>query len=209
MATDNLELSDNYSESEMSEISEGVTIISSCMASKKSKKKNVQVSHKKPANTCVSDSRSGDSETEKAEARKTGRKTKNKPKRGYKCPNTRAVKEEFLGILEVEHPSSLGQKTLILNYLKKLGIPLNWMIGIGFDNASIKTGVRAGLGALLTTSSSGGGGDDALPELFVLWFTSHFLALVVSHASKRLPEGLEPILRDLINYVANSPKRIV
>ncbi|XP_065582940.1 uncharacterized protein LOC136042021 [Artemia franciscana] len=127
----------------------------------------------------------------------------------YKHPNTQAVKEEFLGILEVEDSSSLGQKTLIVNYLKKLCIPLNRMISIGFDNASVNTGVQAGLGALLIAGSTGGMVDDALPELFVLGCTSHSLALVASHASKRLPEGLEPMLRDLMNYVANSPKRIV
>jgi len=33
----------------------------------------------------------------------------------YKHPNTQAVKEEFLGILEAEDSSSLGQKTLIVN----------------------------------------------------------------------------------------------
>ena len=50
--------------------------------------------------------------------------------------------------------------------------------------------------------------DDTLPELLVLGCTSHSLALVASHASKRLPEGFEPMLRNLINYFANSPKRI-
>ncbi|KAK2721420.1 hypothetical protein QYM36_003641 [Artemia franciscana] len=106
----------------------------------------------------------------------------------YKHPDTQAVKEEFLGILEVH----IGQKTLIIIYLKKLGLPLNRMIDIGFDKAS-----------------SGGMVDDTLPELFVLGCTSHSLALVASHASKQLPEGFEPMLRNLINYFANSPKRIV
>ncbi|KAK2723451.1 hypothetical protein QYM36_001950, partial [Artemia franciscana] len=339
MASDNLELSDNYSESEMSEISEGVGIISEDV-------------RKEPANTCVSDSGSSNSETETAQARKIGRKTKKKPKRGFvkaweddkqlshfltRAPNNKdqpwckfchrilkgskrntlrhtksksyidrckeagaaatsrvmmyirqkdidvtnaeirlsagfasedipfieantlipvlkacapdsavlesvqmkqtkitgivknvlapyeqsrlsrdlsksfysLVSKEFLGILEVEDSSSLGQRTLIVNYLKNLGIPLNRMIGIGFDNASVNTGVRAGLGALLIGGSTGGMVNDALPELFVLGWTRHSLALVASHASKRLPEGLEPMLRDLINYVANSPKRIV
>ncbi|KAK2721587.1 hypothetical protein QYM36_003770 [Artemia franciscana] len=103
----------------------------------------------------------------------------------YKHPYTQTVKEESLGILEVEDASSLGQKTLNMNYLKKLGIPLNQMIGIGFDNAFVNMGARTGLGALLTAG------------------------IFASHASKQLPEGLEPMLRDFINYVANSPERIV
>ena len=65
----------------------------------------------------------------------------------YKHPDTQAVKEEFLGILEVH----IGQKTLIIIYLKKLGLPLNRMIYIGFDKASVNTGARPGLGTLLTT----------------------------------------------------------
>ncbi|KAK2722256.1 hypothetical protein QYM36_002703 [Artemia franciscana] len=123
MATDNLELSDNDSESEMSESSEGVAIISS-------------------------------------------------------------FKEESLGIPDVEDASSLGQKTLVMNNFKKLGILLNRMIGIGFDNASVNTGAPARLGALPTTGSPGGGNVDDQPELFVLGCTSHSLALVASHASE-------------------------
>ena len=100
----------------------------------------------------------------------------------YKHPDTQAIKEKFLGNLEVEDTSHLGQKTLIMNYLKK--IPPNRLIDTGFDNASVNTGARDGLGALLTAGSPMGMVDDALPELFVLGCTSYSLALVASHASK-------------------------
>ena len=43
----------------------------------------MQVGHKETANTCVSDSGSSDSETETVKSRKTRRKTKKKPKRGF------------------------------------------------------------------------------------------------------------------------------
>jgi hypothetical protein len=117
----------------------------------------------------------------------------------YKHPETFLVKEEFLGLVEVTDASSEGQKKLIKTYLKDIEVPFSNMMGIAYDNASVNTGVHAGLGALL---------QESLPHLFTLGCTSHSLALCASYASKFLPDGLELFMKDLVNYVAGSPKRI-
>ncbi|KAK2704536.1 hypothetical protein QYM36_016813 [Artemia franciscana] len=117
----------------------------------------------------------------------------------YRHHATILVKVEFLGLVEVTDASSEGQKKLIQTYLKDIEVPVSNLIGIAYDNASVNTGVHGGLGALF---------QESLPHIFTLGCTSHSLALCASYASKFLLDTLELFLKDLINYVAGSPKRI-
>ncbi|KAK2725455.1 hypothetical protein QYM36_000070 [Artemia franciscana] len=94
--------------------------------------------------------------------------------------------------------SSAGQKNLIMKCLSDLGIPIQNLMGIGFDNASVNTGSVKGLGVLL---------KQEVPNLFILGCTSHSLALCTTYAAKKLPEGLEVFNHDIVNYIASSPKR--
>ncbi|KAK2724018.1 hypothetical protein QYM36_002383 [Artemia franciscana] len=108
------------------------------------------------------------------------------------------VREVFLGLLDVHDASSAGQKNLIMKCLSDLGIPIQNLMGIGFDNASVNTGSVKGLGVLL---------KEEVPSLFILGCTSHSLALCTTYAAKKLPEGLEVFNHDIVNYIASSPKR--
>ncbi|KAK2701213.1 hypothetical protein QYM36_020120 [Artemia franciscana] len=117
----------------------------------------------------------------------------------YKHHATLLVKEEFLGLVEVTDASSEGQKKLIQTYLKDSGVPVSSLIGIAYYNVYVNTGVHGGVGALF---------QEFLPQIFMLGCTSHSLALCASYATKFLPGGLELFLKDLINYVAGSPKGI-
>ncbi|KAK2718843.1 hypothetical protein QYM36_005998 [Artemia franciscana] len=108
------------------------------------------------------------------------------------------VREVFLGLLDVHDASSAGQKNLIMKCLSDLGIPIQNLMGIGFDNASVNTGSVKGLGVLL---------KEEVPNLFILGCRSHSLALCGTYAAKKLPEGLEVFNHDIVNYIASSPKR--
>ncbi|KAK2701747.1 hypothetical protein QYM36_019612 [Artemia franciscana] len=50
------------------------------------------------------------------------------------------VREVFLGLLDVHDASSAGQKNLIMKCLSDLGILIQNLMGIGFNNASVNTG---------------------------------------------------------------------
>ncbi|KAK2719015.1 hypothetical protein QYM36_006138 [Artemia franciscana] len=108
------------------------------------------------------------------------------------------VREDFLGLVDVNDASSAGQKNLIMKCLSDLGIPIQNLMGIGFDNASVNTGSVKGLGVLL---------KEEVPNLFILGCTSHSLALCAAYAAKKLPESLEVFIHDIVNYIASSPKR--
>ena len=108
------------------------------------------------------------------------------------------VREDFLGLLQVSEASSEGQKRLILGHLESLGIPLQNLMAIAFDNASVNTGHQKGLGVLL---------KEYVPDLLVIGCTSHSLALCSAYAAKKLPDGIDIFIRDVVAYVANSPKR--
>jgi len=108
------------------------------------------------------------------------------------------VREDFLGLVDVHDASSAGQKNLIMKCLSDLGIPIQNLMGIGFDNASVNTGSVKGLGVLL---------KEEVPNLFILGCTSNSLALCATYAAKKLPEGLEVFIHDFVNYIVSSPKR--
>ena len=108
------------------------------------------------------------------------------------------VREDFLGLVDVHDASSAGQKNLIMKCLLDLGIPIQNLMGIGFDNASVNTGSVKGLGVLL---------KEEVPNLFILGCTSNSLALCATYAAKKLPEGLEVFIHDFVNYIVSSPKR--
>ncbi|KAK2702680.1 hypothetical protein QYM36_018717 [Artemia franciscana] len=106
--------------------------------------------------------------------------------------------DHFLGLVDVHDASSAGQKNLIMKCLSDRGIPIQNLMGIGFDNASVNTGSVKGLGVLL---------KEEVPNLFILGCTSHSLALCATYTAKKLPEGLEVFIHDIVNYIASSPKR--
>ncbi|KAK2719424.1 hypothetical protein QYM36_005047 [Artemia franciscana] len=107
------------------------------------------------------------------------------------------VREDFLGLIDVHDASSAGQKNLIMKCLSDLGIPIQNLMGIGLDNASVNAGSVKGLGVLL---------KEEVPNLFILGCTSHSLALCATYAAKNLSEGLEVFIHDIVNYIASSPK---
>ncbi|KAK2727031.1 hypothetical protein QYM36_007775 [Artemia franciscana] len=89
------------------------------------------------------------------------------------------VCEDSLGLVEVHDASSAGQKNLIMKCLSDLGLPIQNLMGVGFDNASVNTGSVKRLGVLL---------KEEVPNLFILVCTSHSLALYATYAAKKLPE---------------------
>ena len=55
------------------------------------------------------------------------------------------VREEFLALLKVDDATASGQKNLLMKYFKKVEVPLENMIGLGLDNASVNMGRKNGL----------------------------------------------------------------
>ena len=108
------------------------------------------------------------------------------------------VREEFLALLKVDDATASGQKNLLTKYFKKVDVPLENMIGLGLDNASVNMGRENGLAAQLLREN---------PQLFVLGCTCHTAALCASAAAKHLPAEVETFVKELINFISASPKR--
>ncbi|KAK2724235.1 hypothetical protein QYM36_000930 [Artemia franciscana] len=104
-----------------------------------------------------------------------------------------------MGLLPIADATAEGQKRLMLNHLSNLGVRLQKLISIGFDNANVNTGQQKELGVLLRA---------VVPDLFILGCASHSLPLCSMYAAKEMPDGLDVFIRDVTPYVENSPKGI-
>ena len=57
------------------------------------------------------------------------------------------VREEFLALLVVDDATASEQKNLLTKYFKKVNVPIENMIGLDLDNASVNMGSENGLAA--------------------------------------------------------------
>jgi hypothetical protein len=108
------------------------------------------------------------------------------------------VREEFLALLKVEDATPSGQENLLTKYFKKVDVPLENMIELGLDNASVNMGRENGLAAQLLREN---------PQLFVFGCTCHTAALCAFSAAKHLPAEVETFVKEFINFISASPKR--
>ncbi|CAH2002280.1 unnamed protein product [Acanthoscelides obtectus] len=107
-------------------------------------------------------------------------------------------KEVFLGLVRVLSADAESLFKAICDHLKQLNIPLDNMLGLAADNASVMMGHISGVQARFRT---------ILPNIFILGCVCHSFHLCSSAAAKKLPRTLEDFIRSIYNYFAHSSKR--
>nr|XP_023013328.1 uncharacterized protein LOC111503289 [Leptinotarsa decemlineata] len=110
-----------------------------------------------------------------------------------------AVQDKFFGLIKPEDFSAEAIFDTIVNYIRKQYIPMDNMIGLAADNASVMMGKQTGVQARFRR---------ILPNIFILGCICHSFHLCSSAASKKLPKNLEDSIREIYNYFSNSSKRI-
>ena len=87
-----------------------------------------------------------------------------------------------------------------MEFLQKIGLKKEKLLGTGTDNASVMTGVHNGVHRLLQEACG--------TELVLIRCVCHSLQLAVSHASKEtIPRSIEYLVRETYNWFSVSPKR--
>lgn len=119
----------------------------------------------------------------------------------YFSPNMNNIVSSFLSLEPIERADARGIVTSLINCLESHNLPIQNMIGIGTDNASVMTGRNNSVIEILKREYN-------LPNLILIRCICHSLQLAVSHASEsNLPRNIEFLIRETYNWFSNSPKR--
>lgn len=105
-----------------------------------------------------------------------------------------SIRDRFLSLIEVENGTAKCLFEAVLKLLTDYNIPIENMTGFGDDNASVMMGNKIGV--------------QINPKIMVMVCICHSLHLCASAAAQKLPKSVEEFLRNLINYISNSSKRI-
>ncbi|XP_036322244.1 uncharacterized protein LOC118736257 [Rhagoletis pomonella] len=108
------------------------------------------------------------------------------------------VHDRFLAMIELAQADAQTIFFAIKEFFRKYSIPLQNIIGLATDGASVMAGEIGGLKTLLKMEA----------DIFYLKCTCHSLHLCSSYASKKLPGNIEVLCRNIYNYFSHSPKRI-
>lgn len=111
---------------------------------------------------------------------------------------TNAVKDKFLGLIELDKCDSESIYKAVTSFLSIHNIPIKNLIGLATDGASTMAGHLTGLKAKLSRDTN----------LFYMKCTCHSLHLCASYASKKLPHDVETLCRNIYSYFSWSPKRV-
>ncbi|KAJ8914868.1 hypothetical protein NQ315_014881 [Exocentrus adspersus] len=114
--------------------------------------------------------------------------------------NSCVIKENLLGLVEVEKCDAEGLTRTILDVLHKFDIDHQNVIGFAADNASVMMGEFGGVQAKLKQLIN--------QNIFVIGCICHSLHLCASEACKKIPSGIEEFVQDIYNYISRSPKRL-
>lgn len=107
----------------------------------------------------------------------------------------------FLGLVELESADAEGIVTALTGLLELFNFDKSKLIGIGTDNASVMTGINAGVHRILQERYS-------LPNLVLIRCVCHSIQLAVSHAScETIPRNIEFMVRETHNWFKLSAKR--
>ncbi|CAG9782434.1 unnamed protein product [Diatraea saccharalis] len=119
------------------------------------------------------------------------------PKLPFKPESMGKKKEEDMPMLH--ECDANGIIAAIKTTLTKFSIPLQNLVGIGTDNASVMTGVNNGVHAKL---------KEELPNLVLVRCVCHSLQLAVSAATKQfLPRNLEFLIKETYDWFSRSSAR--
>ncbi|KAK5642665.1 hypothetical protein RI129_008832 [Pyrocoelia pectoralis] len=108
------------------------------------------------------------------------------------------VTNDFLGLVEVERATAVDLHALLINFLQKIGLPLQNMIALGTDGGANLCGRNNSVFTLL---------QNDVPNLILLKCICHSIHLCSSKASSELPSCLDFLCREIYNWFSNSPLR--
>lgn len=112
---------------------------------------------------------------------------------------TRQIVTTFYRLIKLIECDANSVHNAITNQLKKDGIKVENMVGIGVDRANVMVGKHNSVTAILKRE---------LPDLIVVKCVSHSLHLCAENATELLPRQLEFLVREAHNWFAYSPKRL-
>lgn len=119
----------------------------------------------------------------------------------YFSSSRNEIVSTFLGLVELESADAEGIVSALTAQLEAFKLDKSKLIGIGTDNASVMTGVNAGVHKILQERY-------ALPNLVLIKCVCHSIQLAVSHAScETIPRNIEFMIRETHNWFKLSPKR--
>ncbi|CAG4970092.1 unnamed protein product [Parnassius apollo] len=119
----------------------------------------------------------------------------------YFSLNTNNIVSSFLSLEPIERADARGIVTSLVKCLESQSLPIQNLIGIGTDNASVMTGRNNSVIEILKREYN-------LPNLILIRCICHSLQLAVSHASEsNLPRNIEFLIRETYNWFSISPKR--
>lgn len=111
----------------------------------------------------------------------------------------RQIITTFYRLIKLIECNANSVHNVITKQLKKHGIKVQNMVGIGVDEASVMVGKHNSVIAILKRE---------LPDLIVVKCVSHSLHLCAGKAVELLPRQLEFLVREAHNWFAYSPKRL-
>lgn len=117
----------------------------------------------------------------------------------YYDDSLQCVRDSFFGLLKLELSNAESIFLAIKTYLLKFNIPIDNLIGLAADNASVMQGNKTGVQARFKKD---------LPHIYILACVCHSVHLCSSAAANKLPRSVEDFVRNIYNYFSNSSKRI-
>lgn len=117
----------------------------------------------------------------------------------YIDKNTKVIKDRFLSFLEMIKTDANTIFETIKNFFDKHEIPLQNLIGLATDGATVMAGEFGGVQAKFKQNNI---------NLLFIKCTCHSLHLCTSYACKKLPVTVEKLCRNIFNFFAHSSKRI-
>jgi len=118
----------------------------------------------------------------------------------YFHPIDKKIITELLELLELDATNCSADKlyNAFKNCFQTKEIPLQNIVGMASDNASVMTGIHDSFVTRLRNE---------VPCLILLKCICHSSALIASKASSKLPDSCEHILHAIATYISSSPKR--
>lgn len=115
----------------------------------------------------------------------------------YADIDRKTIKDQLIGLLQINDLSAGGITTSVLNLFESLKIPSSNVIGFAADNASVMMDNFRGVQAKL---------KEVIHDIFVVGCICHSMALCASSAANKLPKEIEDFVRNIFNYLNGSAR---
>ncbi|XP_057322538.1 uncharacterized protein LOC130665927 [Microplitis mediator] len=117
----------------------------------------------------------------------------------YYSHQKKIIVTTFYRLIKISDASANGIYSALTSQLKADKLPIENLVGIGVDGASVMVGCNQSVVSLLRKD---------LPDLIVMKCVCHSLHLCAEKATDVLPKDLEYLVREAHNWFSYSPKRL-